>query len=110
MLHAQGQRAIDPHRVLAFEEIAPDQIRCREVFATGHGDQRPAEPKGHVLDEARFPATSRPLEHDRHAALGGGGEQPHFPSNVGVVGLLRDAVLSDVELAPGCVMEQLGFP
>ena len=39
---------------------------------TGHGDEGPSEPPGHVLDEPRLPAAGRALEHDRqpsHVAL-----------------------------------------
>jgi hypothetical protein len=61
-------------------------------------DQRSAQPKCHVLDEARFPAACRAFEHDRHPALGGSGEQADFTAHIGIIRLLPDAVLPDVEL------------
>lgn len=100
VLHTQCQRAIDPDRILPLEEIATDEIRCCEVFVTSDRDKRPSQPVSHVLYKTRLSAPGRPFQHDRHPAFRGGREQADFTPNFGVVGLLLNAVLPDVELAP----------
>jgi len=101
VLDAQCEWTVHPDRVLPFKKVSPHEIGSREILMTGHGNQRAAQPKCHVLDEARFPATGRSLEHDRHAVLGSGGEQRDFSPHLRVIRLLSDAVLPDVEFTAG---------
>ena len=63
LAHGPGQRAVDPHRLAAPQQIPADQVRGREVVVAGHGDQRPAQVVGHRLDEAGLAAAGRTLEH-----------------------------------------------
>jgi hypothetical protein len=44
------------------DQVATDQIACREVIMTGNADQRPLQAECHVFDEAGLPAASGPLQ------------------------------------------------
>ena len=95
LAYGARQRAVDPRRVAALQEEAPDQVGRRQVVVTGHGDQRPLEVMGHGLDEAGLAAAGRPLEQDRQALAVRGLEHPLFVADRQVVGPrpFRHAVL-----------------
>ena len=59
------QRAVLPHRLAAANQVAAGEVAGREIVVAGDRDERPAEPPGHVLDEAGLAAAGRALEHDR---------------------------------------------
>ena len=74
LAHRPGQRAVDPHRLAAPQQIPTDQVGGGEVVVAGHGDQRPAQIMGHRLDEAGLAASGRPLEHQGQTLPIGGFE------------------------------------
>ena len=76
--HRAGQRAIDPDRVAALEQIASGQIGRREIVVAGDGVQRQPEPRRHVGDEAGLAAAGRALEQQRQAPPPGMLEQRAF--------------------------------
>ena len=67
LAHRSGQRPVDPRRVAALEQEAPDEVGGGEVVVAGHGDERPLEVVGHRLDEPGLAAAGRALEQDRQA-------------------------------------------
>src|SRR5439155_23907126 len=78
------ERPVHPHRLVALDEVAADQVAAGEVLVTGDGDQvavraavvgRAAELARHVLDEAGLAAAGGALQQDRQAALVGGAEE-----------------------------------
>ena len=64
----ERERAVEPHRVVAVNEIAAGEIARRQIVVTGDCHERPAEPPGHVFDEARLAAAGRSLQHHGQAA------------------------------------------
>ena len=72
------QGTIDPDRLAALEQIASDQIGGREVIVAGNGIERPAEPSGHMGDEAGLAAACRTLKEHRQAVGIGSGENFAF--------------------------------
>ena len=113
------QRAVDPARRLALEQVAADEVAGREVFVTGDGDDgqslveatavrgravvsidhRLAETPGHVFDEAGLAAARRALEQHRDALFEGRGEHLDLVGDREVVGLYVRLVLLDGVLA-----------
>src|SRR5439155_18027481 len=90
------ERPVDPHRLVALDEVAADEVAAGQVLVAGDGDQvavRAAVPGGaaqlsrHVLDEARLAATGRTLQEDRQAALVGGREEGELVADGEVEGL-----------------------
>ena len=75
--HGLRERAVDPDRLVALDQIAADEIAAGEILVAGDGDQVAghavravaAQRVRHVLDEARLAAAGRALEQDgrRHA-------------------------------------------
>ena len=60
---AQRQRAVEPHGVPSANQVTAGEVAGREIVVAGHGDERPAEAPGHVLDEPGLAAAGRPFEH-----------------------------------------------
>ncbi len=56
---SQSERPVLPARAVGVQQPAADQVAGAQVFMTGHGDQRAAQPPGHVLDEAGLAARRR---------------------------------------------------
>ena len=84
-----GQRPILPNRLVAAQQIPPDQIGSRQVLMAGDRDQRCGkiaprsigslvEPPRHVLDEAGLATSRRPLQEYRQTAVVGGLEDLYF--------------------------------
>jgi hypothetical protein len=88
--HRPRKRPVDPHRLVADDEVAADEVRRGEVVVAGDGDERPREPPGHVLDEPRLAAAGRPLEQYRHARRVRGLEERDLLADRLVVGLRAD--------------------
>jgi hypothetical protein len=61
----ERQRAVMPNRSLRGQQEATGEIRRRHVLVRGDGDQRPAEPPGHVFDEPSLAAASGAFQHNR---------------------------------------------
>ena len=74
----QRERAVEPHRVAAANQVASREIAGRQIVVAGDGDERPPETPGHVLDEPGLAAAGRPLEHQRQAARVAGLEDGDF--------------------------------
>jgi hypothetical protein len=72
------ERTVHPDRLTAANEITSGEIAGREIVVAGDGDERAAEPVGHVRDEAGLAAAGRSLEHDREPALVAGEERRDF--------------------------------
>ena len=61
-----GQRAIDPHRVAALQQIAPCEVCGRQIVVTRHRVKRAAEALRHVRHVPGLAAAGRPLQKQRH--------------------------------------------
>src|SRR5215510_2655776 len=91
--HSLGERAVDPYRFIAFNQVASDEIASSEVFMTSDGDEILWYPiffflhqsMGHVFDEAGLAATGRSLEQDRQTAVIRGLEDFDFVANGEIV-------------------------
>ena len=64
----QRERAVEPHRVAASNEIAAGEVARRQIVVARDRHERPAQTPRHVLDEARLAAAGRPLQHHRQPA------------------------------------------
>src|SRR3989475_2184857 len=84
VLDPQGQRAVHPDSLIAFEQEAPDQIGDVEGRVAGHADQGTPQLLGHVLDEPGLPAAGWAFQHHRHSRCGGRLEQPDLAIYLGV--------------------------
>ena len=88
------------HRVVAFEQVAADEVGRGQVLVARHSDERRLDPRTrpriasaiqpmrHVLEEPRLAATRGPLQQHRHARPVGGEEQIHLVADRKVVGRL----------------------
>ena len=96
--HRARQRTIHPHRFVAAQQIAADEIGRGEVFVTADGNQRFAEqlprrlllavqPPRHVFDEARLAASGRAFQQHRQSRFVGRFEYFEFVADRQVVGL-----------------------
>ena len=65
LAHGTGQRPVLPGRAVVADQEAADEVAGAQVVVAGDGHQRPSQPPGHVLDEARLADAGRPLEHHR---------------------------------------------
>src|SRR6185295_1960409 len=97
MLHAERQRPIDPHRLLAFEQIPPHEIGGGKIFMAGHRDQGTTKPVGHMLDESGLAAPGWSLQHHRHLAVRRNREQADLATDLRIERLLCDSIVPDIE-------------
>jgi hypothetical protein len=72
---ARASGPVSPHRAVRTDQVAADQIGCGQVVVATHGDQRPPETGGHVLDETRLAASGGALDQQRQALAEGVPEQ-----------------------------------
>ena len=116
-LHGAGDRPVDPDRLVALEQVAPDEVGGAEVLVTGDGDQRHAlrlvaevlvQPPGHVLDEAGLAAAGRALEEDGDLLLVGDLEEVDLVADGQVEGLFGEPELLDLDLLVVVVGAGLG--
>ena len=74
LAHGPGQRAVDPDRLAALQQIAADQVGGRKVVVAGDRIERPAQPRRHMGDEAGLAAAGRALQQQGQVGGMGGGE------------------------------------
>ena len=74
LAHRPGEGPVLPHRFLALDEEAAEQIGGRQVVVAGHGVQRPAQPCRHVAHEAALAASSGTLQQGGKPVPPGGQE------------------------------------
>ena len=60
-----GQGAVVPHGLIAFQQIASDQIGCKKILMTGNRDQGASQAPGHVFHKAGLAASGGAFEHHR---------------------------------------------
>ena len=65
--HGAGQRAIDPDGVAALDEMPPRQVGGAKVVVAADGDERTAQPRCHVFDQAGLAAARGALQQHRQA-------------------------------------------
>ncbi len=98
LLHGLRERPVDPHRLVALDQVAADEVAAGQVLVAGDGDEVAggtacpaarvvaAQRVRHVLDEARLAAAGRALEQHRQAARVGGREDLDLVADRQVVG------------------------
>src|SRR5712692_3230743 len=77
-LNRPGERAVDPDRLPALKQVAPDKVSRGEIFVAGDGDQLAAQVVGHGLDEAGLATSGRAFQQQRQALAISGGEDLFF--------------------------------
>jgi hypothetical protein len=87
---ARGAREwpVVPRRAVVVNQVAADQIARGEIVVAGDADERTLQTPRHVLDEARFSAPGRPLEHHGELARVTLLEHRHLVADRQVEGLL----------------------
>src|SRR5205823_5914766 len=99
---AERERSIHPHRLPTLQEVSSNKVRSRQILMAGDGNQGTAEAIRHVLDEARFSAAGRPLQHDRHAGRRRRLEQSDLPVHFNIERLFLEPILFTALLQPCC--------
>ena len=78
LAHGAGQRAVEPDRLAALEQVAAGEVGRGQVVVAGDRVQPAAQPRRHVGDEAGLAAAGRPLEQERQPLAPGRLEQLAF--------------------------------